>query len=597
MGWIARIWAAGPTLSPREGWLLGAWFGLLVGFVEIAHESVREHVFGHVLHHKCRHFVWMVPLSYLLLGLIVGSVIALVVRLLPRLATLPLAVFAFVFLGIWGQLLPYGSLHLAAVLALSGGIAWQCARAKALGGDHVLAWSRRTLPWMGAGVAVAGITVAAAGPFAESRAMSNLPPAPAGAPNVVLIVLDTVRVDHLSMHGYRRQTTPQIDNLAAEGVTFDGCISTSPWTLPAHVTMFTGLYPNEFAADWMIPFGNRHPTLAEAMAERGYATGGFVGNLGYCGRQNGIDRGFARYEDYYVQPDVFAFSSLVGAELTTRFVGAAFGTYLRNDAATVTDRFLGWARELEGRPFFAFLNYYDAHETYRPPEGFDRYLPDIDPGSRFGQTERLERHKKLVADYDGCITYIDHHIGRLMRELDDSGLLDNTLVIVTGDHGEMFGEQGLFGHAYSLYRPLLHVPLVFWSKRGLPRGRRIAEFVSLRDLPATILELTATVPSQPIPGSSLSHHWRPGPRPSRPSPLLSEVSKGIDTPSFVPVSGGDMQSLVEGPLQFITGGNRGESLYHLTNDPREETNLMVTEFGRRKADQMRSTIKRLIERP
>lgn len=596
MGWIARTWAAATTLPPRQGWLLGAWFGLLIGFTEIVHETVRERVFGVVLHHKSEHFLWMVPLTYLLLGLVAGGLVAGLARLAPRLMTLPVAVFALVFFGVWGQLLAHESLHLAAVLALSGGIAWQLARSRALGGPRVLRWSRRSLPWMIGAVAIAAVAVPLSHALAESRAMAALPPGPKGAPNVVLIVLDTVRVDHLSLHGYGRETTPNIDALGREGVVFDACFSTSPWTLPSHITMFTGRYPHETEADWLVPFREDYPTLAEALAARGYATGGFVGNLGYCGSQNGIDRGFVRYEDFYVKPDVFAFSSLVGSHFASRYLGHPFGTMLRNDAETVTSRFLEWTRELDGRPFFAFLNYYDAHEDYLPPAGFDIYDPTGDPTSAYGTSVRPDAKKQIVAAHDGCIRFIDHHIGRLVSELESAGLLDDTILVVTSDHGELFGEHGLQGHGHSLYRPLLHVPLVVWSRRGLPPGRRIAEYATLRDLATTILELTETEPAAAFPGQSLSRLWRTdGATPADPSPLLSEVSEGKWTPPFVPISGGDMKCLVEAPFHFITGGSRGDELYDLAADPREETNLVDTPDGTETAARLRRTIDGLVQ--
>ena len=574
--------------------LLGAWFGLLVGFVEVGHETIRERVFGSVLHHKSADFVWMTPVSYLVMGLATGFLLGVIARFAPRVVTVRVAAFALASLGAWSQLLAYPSLHGAAVLALALGVAWQCSRSWALGCARTLGWARRSTRWMLMVVVAAAAVATIRRPVAEQLEMASLPAAPAGAKNVVLIVLDTVRADHLSTYGYRRKTSPNLDALSLGGVTFENCLSTSPWTLPAHVTMFTGRYQHEIDADWLKPFGDRYPTLAEAMAARGYATGGFVGNLGYCGRQNGIDRGFHRYEDFYVQLDVLVFSSLVGQRVGRWLLGDAFGTALRNDAETVTTRFLGWTRELEGRPFFAFLNYYDAHETYLPPEEFDRFDPNDDPGSRYGLDEKPEVTRRFAADYDGCIAYIDHQLGRLIAELDAAGTLDETVLIVTGDHGEMFFEQGLHGHGHSLYRPLVQVPLVMWSKGGVPKRRRIKDWVTISDLPATVFELSGVAPDGAFPGQSLSQFWRPaGPAEER-SPLLAEVSQGIAMPSFTPVSGGDMKSLIEGSLQFITGGNRGDALYDLIKDPRQEINMIDSAPGRRAAARMRATIQRIV---
>ena len=124
---------------------------------------------------------------------------------------------------------------------------------------------------------------------------------PANSPNVLLIVLDTVRADHLSLYGYERPTTPNLERLAKRGIRFDNARATAPWTLPSHASMFTGHWPHELGAKWMTPLRGNLPTLAEYLGAHGYATAGFVANVVYCSQETGLARGFTHYEDYVLE--------------------------------------------------------------------------------------------------------------------------------------------------------------------------------------------------------------------------------------------------------------------------------------------------------
>ena len=192
--------------------------------------------------------------------------------------------------------------------------------------------------------------------------------------------------------------------------------------------------------------------------------------------------------------------------------------------------------------------------------------------------------------YDACIYSDDQQIGRVLDHLEERGLLENTLVIVTSDHGEQFGEHDLLDHANSLYHPLVHAALMF-SFRGVPEGVRFEPPVSLRDLPSTIFDLTGVEPPQPFPGHSLAGFWTAGDPTSVPrSPALCSVKKGINKSRRVPVFKGDMFSLVEGPLQLIVNGDDSLELYDVTTDPRQEHNLIGTEPGDAAAARMRARI-------
>jgi arylsulfatase A-like enzyme len=340
--------------------------------------------------------------------------------------------------------------------------------------------------------------------------------------------------------------------------------------------MFTGRYPHEVSADWLRPLDDEHPTLAEALAGSGYATGAFVGNLAYLLREHGTARGFLHYEDLSpIDPAVLGFSTAVGERLLVRAGGNSFNEWLRNDAAHVTDRALRWIEGIGGdRPFFCFLNYYDPHLYYLAPPPYDAEFGPPSPHLRewYSRKDWTEQEQKgFIAAYDGCIAYADQQLGRLLDGLRALSRLDRTVVVVTSDHGELFWEHGLTEHGNSLYRPLLHAPLIVLDPRGAGQ-RRIAAPVTLRDLPATILDLTGIPPGR-LPGNSLAWHWREGESagPADPSPLLAAVSQGIGT-AETPHSKGDLRSIIAHGYHYIARSDGAEELYAL-DDTREERNL------------------------
>ena len=215
---------------------------------------------------------------------------------------------------------------------------------------------------------------------------------PPGSPNVLLIVLDTVAAGHLSLHGYDRATSPTLLQLASRGIVFEAARASSSWTLPSHATMFTGRWLHELSVGWLTPLDGQHPTLAEFLGDRGYATAGFVANTGYCGTDSGLARGFTSYHDF-IFPELTALETAVlvnraldGVRAVTffaedwlraagllpcveRFLKALDDN--RKEAAEVNRELLDWLahRPQQERPFFAFLNYYDAHFPYELPPG------------------------------------------------------------------------------------------------------------------------------------------------------------------------------------------------------------------------------------
>jgi arylsulfatase A-like enzyme len=523
-------------------------------------------------------YVWMTPLGTITLFLVAGAPLALLAAVAPRAGDARVPAFVFGTLGVLSLILLVSGLHHLAALAVAVGA-----------GTRVAAWvgadarrrPRRLLRaalgvLLALGVAAGWREVAAR--RAEARQAASLPAAAPDAPNVLVIILDTVRAASMSFLGYGRNTTPHLAALGTEGVVFEQAYATAPWTLPSHAGMFTGRYPSQLSTDWREPLDNVHPTLAGELARRGYRTGGFAANHFYTSRESGLARGFEHYEDYRRTPRQVLLSNtltqtrlfwqlLQGRGLVDRARALArmdlrlqvMWTSHRKLAPQATGEFLRWQAGVSGRPFFAFINLYDAHLPYDPPAPFDTMF----------STERGELDR-----YDGGIAFMDDALGRMFGELRRRGVLDRTLVIVSSDHGEAFGEHGLHGHGSSLYRTELHVPLLVRFPAAVTAGTRAAAPVTLRDLAATVLDAAGAAPgTHPLPGTSWLRLLAPGAGTSG-SPVVSEVSAGINTSPTDPVSRGPMKSLVTDSMHYIRNGDGVEEGYAWRTDPGEARDLV-----------------------
>jgi arylsulfatase A-like enzyme len=557
------------------------------------------------------HFPWMYPLAGILVLAAPGALVALAARLRPGAVRATMVFRLLLFVTLLGLLFRC-PIYTAVCLLLAAGLAvrvapWLARRIR--GFDRLVRWSLvvQTLLLLATIAACYGRE-----PWARWNARIPREAAPRGARSVILIVLDTVRADGLSLYGDQRATTPNLARLATRGVRFDQAFATAPWTAPSHASMFTGRWSHELSVGWNRPLDGREATLAEFLGSKGYATAGFVANTTYCSYETGLDRGFAHYEDYDVSlRSVLLCSSIVGR--TVNFIdkhpvilaalgpcGSAPGSSgNRKSAARINRDFLAWLerhQQREGdRPFFAFLNYYDAHHPYFPQEadpGFDDGRP---LGRKPASAAEVQLLKKwwdidkrrldpgsiaLARDsYDRCIASLDHELGRLFDTLERRGVLGESLVVVTADHGEHFGEHGLFGHGCSLYLPELHVPLLILppeqsAHAHFAAGRIVAAPVSLRDLAATIV--TALGPEVADRSPFFGHSLLDG---SPAGPVLA----GIEAPPEAdpnhgasPVCRGPLVSVVEHGFQYIRGSDGGEELYDLENDPGEIHNLART---------------------
>jgi len=331
----------------------------------------------------------------------------------------------------------------------------------------------------------------------------------------------------------------------------------------------------------MTPLGEKYKTLSEHLSENGYVTGGFIGNVGYCASSYGLNRGFARYEDHVPSFELFLQSCGLTAKIF-KYLKHDQNTIARKSAADINQSFLDWRSHHEDRPFFAFLNYFDAHDPYITPQPFELKFgtkkPKV-PTIVHDRKYKANEIRQLQDAYDSCITYLDNEIGLLLDELKKQNVLENTVVIVTSDHGEQFGEHGLMYHVNSLYRQLLQVPLLISFPNSIPAGRRVHDAVSLRDLPATIMDLLNPERENLFPGATLARYWDAEKKAANGNvpALFSEIFIGGEEPDWIPkswpVAKGQMKSVVGGGYHYILYGDGKEELFDFENDPEEKDDL------------------------
>jgi arylsulfatase A-like enzyme len=589
-------------LRGREVLLLGGCAALISAVAQIVVVLVRRDI-AHQFTFTSRDIVWMAAVGNLMLVAPIAVVLAAVARLVPCRAAVLASTWIFGMYATYTSLLLVPRIEQYALVLLSLGLTYQLTR---WASRSPTGWLRPVRRLTGAlAIAVGLMTAGALGyrAMSERLAMARLAAPPDGAPNVLILILDTVRATSLSLYGYERPTSPELTRRAAEGTTFDWAISTSSWTLPSHGSMFTGRRPDELSARFLSPLDQTHPTLAELFREHGYATGGFVANYHYTGHETGLGRGFVRYVDYRrslaealftpalsrtdsfrnAYRRMFERGSIKGAIrglLELRLVSTfRYPQTHRKRAAQVNAQFLDWQSSLGSRPFFAFLNYYDAHSPYQPPAAYAR---------TFGGANPTPRDR-----YDSGIAYMDVQIGGLLRELERRGVLDNTIVIIASDHGEQFGEHKKYEHGNSLYSQTIRVPLVIRHPARVPAGIRIDRTVTLRDLPATLLEL-ANVPNlQRVAGVSFASLLT-GEQHTAGSPIIGELESRPRFGEDEQVS--EMRTLVDDSLHYIENDGSAAQLYRYRLDVFEATNLAETPEGAAAVERYRAELRRVTSR-
>jgi arylsulfatase A-like enzyme len=372
---------------------------------------------------------------------------------------------------------------------------------------------------------------------------------------VILIAVDTLRADHLSTYGYERETSPNLDRLVREeAIRFDCAYSASSWTLPSMTSLMTSLHPHEHGVE---DRGQRlHPsvpTLAAAFAGQGWYTAGFITHI-YASSLFGLDTGFAEFHDVSIDWD--------------------YGEGMQVRADELNELALPWIHAHRDETFFLFLHYFDPHWDYEPPPPFDQLFTD--PGYAgpargdwrylrkfLGADERMEPAdlEHVVALYDGEIRYTDHHLGRLFEELRALDLWEDTLLVITSDHGEEFQEHGSVHHVRTLYEEVLRVPLIVKLPGGRPDGWRevVPEPVAGIDVAPTILSAAALHTPPSFEGRDLVPLFS---GPGREGPVFARTIR----------HGSRKEALREGALKTIrtfAGRQTTFEAYDLAADPGE----------------------------
>ncbi len=411
-------------------------------------------------------------------------------------------------------------------------------------------------------------------------------PAPAaasgsGAP-VVLVILDTVRADHLPSYGYARDTAPALTEFAREALVFEQMTTPGDMTLTSHASLFTGQFVSHHGTTVPKPvLGDDADTLAEELARAGYSSYGVAANCGWIGKGHGIDQGFTHWDTRCGRAFFAGVSPVFLRQfLLERLRRAAFreqANWRWRSAEEISNEALRVIAGLDASdaPFLLFLNYMDVHRPIQPPAQYRKRFPGDFPGFDMSgdwsalHTQVNEGRRAVTAaerahlesQYDGAIAYIDDQLKRVFDDLRERGLFEQSLVIVTSDHGEGFGDHGTFGHGHGVYQDAVHAPLIV-KVPGQREGRRIATPVSLVDVMPTVLAALGLPPARDVDGVS----------------LLGEIpeQRALFAESF-DGKGEIARALRRGSRKFVHHRGRADALYELASDPSELRDLSGTE--------------------
>ncbi len=404
-------------------------------------------------------------------------------------------------------------------------------------------------------------------------------------PNVVLITLESLRTDHVGAYGGASRSrpevpvTPGIDAFARQATLYEDAHAVTSWTLPSHASLFTGLYPSAHQTDGPIDrLDDSYPTLAETLAEHGYQTAGVVSGP-YLRRTHNLQQGFQLYDA--------SISSLTNA------LAHADVTNPRMEAAL--RRFIDEERDPE-RPFLLFAYFWDPHFDFLPPAPYDQMFvgPDCEaidvtdfdrsPAIHSGMSPGQLAY--LLSQYAGELRWTDDHVGRFFQLLAERGLWDDTLVILTADHGEEFFDHGAKGHKNNVYGETVRVPLIIKYPQQ-KRGRREARLVSLVDIVPTVLDVTGAAASFPVDGRSLREAPGSVDRSIYYELLGVQYYRGPDGSTFprskrwYGVRQGDFKLVWSEP--GAGGEGRSYELFNVRDDPGERVDLSARKPERKRA--------------
>jgi arylsulfatase A-like enzyme len=418
-----------------------------------------------------------------------------------------------------------------------------------------------------------------------------------GMPNIIIIVADALRADHLSCYGYKRDTTPNIDELAKEGALFKTCIAQSSWTRPSVASLFTSLYPSMHLA---YTVNQRLPeyltTMAEVLKGKGYTTCGISANL-ILKEEFGYSQGF----DYYnveTQESIYACFCSKRKDLLFGMLGEwlfkrMFKPYdaVEIDCDLLTQKALNWIEKKGGSPFFLYLHYMDPHAPYNPPESYERMYSEDYKGKKYrmGEVIRLKKMgreispkelQNIIDRYDGEITFMDEYIGKLINALKEMQLFENTLLVFTADHGEAFFEHNDTTHGQSLYNELIHVPLIITYPKLIKRNTVIDTPVAMIDIMPTIMEVLNIPCFNEMQGKSFLTLFQDEDPIKHKEFIISElfVQRGKGGWCTAIITKDYKYILIENSLNNILGSKKLahkklQEFYDLRNDPKELYNI------------------------
>lgn len=607
------------TASPRKTdefraadvFVLAVWFGCVGGVLEalslLTAQSTGLMSWETRLISVDHNILWASPLVDLGILLLIALLLWLPVRLVPKFHWQKVLLVVFAAFTLFTSLSISGRIQLRGVIIFALGLGFVVSRWGSHTPEAQIAWFRRTLKGVCACASILALGSVLSGIIWERIQLARLPAPQSPHPSILFIVLDALRADRLGSYGYQRETTPFLDEFARRSVRFEKAIAPSSWTLPSHISMFTGRLPSEHGAT-LEPYDGRFPTLAEILASKGFATAGFVANSMLVTRVQGMARGFLRWESIFTgEVDTLRRTSvgrLVEQKLYARFDFPEHPPG-RMDAVEVNRRFLRWLDTHPRRPFFAFLNFMELHEPYNPPLAYaSRFLKDPQPKKLRRRTaiqkvDDEEARQIWDGGYDASLAFLDAQLRNLFTELERRALAENLIVVITSDHGQAILEHGLIGHRTSLYREQIHVPLLIALAGKTPQGYLVTDPVSLDALPATILGL-AELNGSAFPAPSLVPLWSESPQQRTSWPVVAEVAGATRPPTpeeirrNTPTAFGWVKSLVTPEWHFILQQNGRVELFSWKDDPAEMHSLAETPQGRLVVRELRRELERIV---
>lgn len=422
----------------------------------------------------------------------------------------------------------------------------------------------------------------------------------ANYPNVILIVMDTVRADNLSLYGYERDTTPHLKEFSKNATLYSNAIAPCDMTLCSHASIFTGLYARQHGAHYDPwngyrvgrPLDEKFNTLAEILLEKGYLTMAVVANDAYLSYIFQMNQGFYHFDQRepieflgirwldkarpaYLREAIHKALDPLASYIYRSHISYRRAGLINKEVFTLLDKV-----KKNDKRFFLFVNYMDAHVEYIPPSPFDSFYPGKDKSFNWDCYDNMQKevmafklkvtekeHNHLLSQYDGGIAYIDYNIWKLIGRLKELGVYEDSLIIITSDHGETFGKRNLLGHGVSVYQNQVHVPLVI----KYPKEHQkvvVDDLVNGVDILSTVLDVLGYKIPDGIQGQSLLK-------------LKSRDHRSVISESF---PGGyliDLHSrfnrieraIFSGPYKFISSTAGKRELYSLSKDPKEKENL------------------------